>query len=104
MSKVEKKYDRRALRKKIQNFINDSIKIEHGTELTQKQFIYESGLDSFGYLVLWTDLCSPEIGANFSIEELKLIDNKKLTLKKMIDMVEKKIIKNQVKKNEDKII
>ena len=104
MSKIEKKHDRRLLRKKIQNFINDSIEIEHGTKLTQKRFIYESGLDSFGYLVIWTDLCSPEIGANFSTDELKSIDNKKLTLKKMIDMVEKKIIKNQVKENENKVI
>ena len=86
-------------RQEILEFINNIIEEEHGNRLTENQPLIESGLDSFGYAVLWTST-DYTLGIKFSEEDYLRVDHRDLTLGNMADMIGAKL----KVKDEDKAI
>jgi acyl carrier protein len=73
-------------RQEILEFINKTIEEEHGIALNEDSLLTDCGIDSFGYVILWTSVES-NYKCKLSKGVMSEVDYKKFTVKDMIDMV-----------------
>jgi hypothetical protein len=76
-------------RQEILQFINDIIETEHGTAVTEDDFLTDANIDSFATVMLFL-----ELEGNFNAfpkKKFSSLNFHKLTIKEIIDEVEKSI-------------